>query len=134
MNTAPENGTAALQIMVVDDESLVTGYLQALLKSHGHQVTLFSDPLKALSHFEAAPDAIDLVISDQTMPGMSGVEMAQKMLARRPGLPIILCTGYSDTVSEGSARAAGIRAFLHKPYKSSKLLATIAALWSGAQS
>ena len=70
--------------------------------------------LEALATFKNAPEAFDLVITDQTMPGMTGIDMAREMLRIRPKLPIILCTGYSSTVSAEKARAVGIKGFVHE--------------------
>jgi CheY-like chemotaxis protein len=70
---------------------------------------------EALARFRSDPDAFDLVITDQTMPEMAGDELARELLKIRPDLPIILCTGYSGTISEADARKIGIRAYLMKP-------------------
>lgn len=128
-----EQDTPPARIMVIDDEESITLFLQALLGNRHYQVRIFNDPLAALRHFEAAPDETDLVISDQTMPGMSGAEVAARMFTRRPGLPFLLCTGYSDTINEESALALGLGGFLHKPYKSSDLLARVEALLAAAK-
>ena len=71
--------------------------------------------VEALELFRADPDAFDLVFTDQTMPRMSGSELATELLKLRPNLPIILCTGYSAKVSEEDAKEIGIRKFCMKP-------------------
>lgn len=116
------------RILVVDDEVMVTGYLQELLESFGHHVTLFNDPREALARFERAPAATDLLITDQSMPNMSGMEMIEKMQTLRPELPFILCSGFSETNIEAQATASSNGRFLNKPYKSRDLLALIEKL------
>jgi len=76
----------------------------------------------ALRAFEAAPQHYDAVITDQTMPGLSGDAFARAMLERRPGLPIILCSGYSETTEAGAAARIGIARHLRKPLSAQELL------------
>ncbi len=109
-------------VLVVDDEQSVANFLGELLESHGYLVKIYTVSHRALEHFEADPDDIDLVITDQTMPGSTGGELAQAMLALRPELPIILCTGYSDKFDEPRATEIGIRAFLTKPLLPDEIL------------
>ena len=71
--------------------------------------------LEALNTFRNHPDLFDVVITDQTMPGMTGLDLARRILTLRPNMPIILCTGYSTLISEEEAKAYGIRAFALKP-------------------
>ena len=78
-------------------------------------MTLTNSSFEALATFQNQPDQFDLVITDQTMPGMTGIELAQSMLQIRPELPIILCTGFSNQVSKEKAQALGIREFALKP-------------------
>lgn len=118
------------RIMIVDDEVMVTSYLQALLQTTGYKVVSFNDPIAAFHYFESSPDDVDLLITDQTMPGMSGMEMSEKFLALRSDFPIVLCTGYSETASEDSVKSLGISAFMFKPYKSSELLDAVENLIS----
>ncbi|MBI3771636.1 MAG: response regulator [Gammaproteobacteria bacterium] len=113
------------RVMVIDDEVIITGFLRTLLEKRGYHVKIFNDPIAALRQFETASDEIDVVISDQTMPGMTGSELAIAMLALRPDLPFILCTGYSETIDEQRAKALNISSFLQKPYDSSTLLAKL---------
>jgi DNA-binding NtrC family response regulator len=79
----------------------------------------------ALASFESQPDFFDLVITDQTMPGITGIDLSRKMLQRRPDLPIILCTGYSSQVSEETAIASAIRGFTLKPLSMKNLAVLI---------
>ncbi|MBM9538276.1 hybrid sensor histidine kinase/response regulator [Desulfobulbus alkaliphilus] len=103
------------RILFIDDEEILAEMTTEMLARLGYQVTVQTSSLAALTTFESQPDQFDLVITDQTMPGMTGTELARRMLRIRPNLPIILCTGYSTQVSEEKAKALGIRAFLFKP-------------------
>ncbi len=116
------------RILVVDDEAAIGRFLKELLEAQGYEVEVSEDPRQALARFEADPGDLDLVITDQTMPGMSGLRLAACMRARRPDLPVILCSGFSDLVDENSAREAGIAAFLSKPIDMNSLLAKISEL------
>jgi len=102
-------------ILVVDDEPMVADYLQGFLEQLGYLVTVCNDGNSALARFEADPFWFDLVITDQTMPGRTGFDMARAMLALRPRLPIILCSGYSSALSPERVVEAGIREFMMKP-------------------
>lgn len=86
-----------------------------MLERLGYNVTTCTSSLEALETFRNDPARFDLVITDQTMPGMTGIDLARRMLQLRPDLTIILCTGYSNLVNEETARAAGIKAFTLKP-------------------
>jgi CheY-like chemotaxis protein len=83
---------------------------------------------EALETFRSQADRIDLVVTDQTMPKMTGADLAEELLRIRPGIPIILCTGHSDTVDAEKAMSAGIRAFLMKPLSMGDLAGTISEL------
>ena len=115
-------------ILVVDDETSVGQFLAELLENHGARVTVETDSHVALENFRADPEAFDLVVTDQTMPGLSGAELAQAMLRIRPALPVVLCTGYSDQVDEAGAKALGIRGYLEKPLASDAFLRRISEL------
>jgi len=117
-------------IMVVDDETGITGFLTELLKNTGYQVRAFNDPLAALELFKSEPDSIDLIITDQTMPNLSGAEFAKEILSLNTGLPVILCTGYSESIDEESALHLGVSVFLKKPVNTKELLESIRTLLS----
>ncbi len=119
------NVRASARILVVDDESTVGRMLGEVLEAHGHQPTVLTGGAQALAVFESDPQGYDLVISDQTMPGMSGSELAQQLLAIRPDLPIFLCTGYSDTIDAEGAKKIGVRQYLQKPVSIPGLLGAI---------
>ena len=99
--------------------------LNEYLLSNAIESTSFTDPIKALEVFTQNSDQFDLVITDETMPGMSGLEMAEKMLVLRPELPIILCTGFSNYASVDTAEKIGINRLLNKPVSMSELMLTI---------
>jgi signal transduction histidine kinase/CheY-like chemotaxis protein len=125
-------GNEQKHILVIDDEVSLVYYLRELLRKKGYQVTVASDSHEAWDIFSADPDKFDLVVTDQTMPGLSGVQLAAKMLTLREHLPIILCTGYSDIVEEGNISQYGIMGYLAKPIDSRELLRTIHELLQAA--
>jgi CheY-like chemotaxis protein len=112
-------------VLLVEDEATVAAMTSRCLERLGYEVASCDDPLFALQVFEEEPGVWDIVITDQTMPGLSGEELARCILQRRPELPVVLCTGYSETVNEESAKAMGIAAFLLKPVDPNKLAATV---------
>ena len=108
--------TGTEHILLIDDEKLLTELGKTMLERLGYRVTMLTNSQEALALFRDEPESFDAVITDQTMPGMTGMELARKMLRIRPNLPIILCTGYSILVDEVQAKAAGIKGFAMKPY------------------
>lgn len=119
-------------ILVVDDEESVAAMLGEMLKSQGFRVTVYSDSLTALKQFQAFPATFDALISDQTMPGLTGVELVQAIRALRPELPVILCTGYSQSLDAEVAVRLGVR-LLYKPISLDTLLSAIRKVLSPAQ-
>ena len=113
------------RVLVVDDNVEVSEYIEDLLGSWGMAVTVFNDSVAARDHVLGEPGAYDLIITDQTMPRLTGLELAREIAATAPALPIFLYTGYSESVSEDAALAAGIRAFLPKPLDTADLRAKI---------
>jgi CheY-like chemotaxis protein len=86
-----------------------------MLSRLGYEVHTRTSPIEALEAFRANPERFNLVITDMTMPGMTGLGLAKKLNEISPGIPIVLCTGFSDQANEHRAHALGIRAFLLKP-------------------
>lgn len=117
--------TGTERILLVDDEPSLVLLNEIQLSRRGYQVTTATSGPQALEFFRTDPDRIDLVVTDQTMPGMTGDELAQELLKIRPGLPIVLCTGYSQTVTAESASEIGIKAFLMKPITGDELAKSI---------
>jgi PAS domain S-box-containing protein len=103
------------RILFVDDEQLLAKMGKAMLERLGYHVTVHHSSFDALETFEKTPDAFDLVITDQTMPGMTGYDLARRMMQIKSDIPIILCTGYSNLINEKSAKGAGITEFALKP-------------------
>ena len=102
-------------ILVVDDEAALAELNSRILMSLGYKVTTKTAPQEALDLFRETPEAFDLVLTDQTMPNLTGLNMASMMLEIRPDIPVILCSGYSSVANEEQALAAGIKAFVLKP-------------------
>ncbi len=107
--------TGKEHVLFVDDEPMLARLGKTMLERLGYHVTTCTDSLKALTLFQQRPSAFDVLITDQTMPVMTGLDLARNVLRLRPGLPIILCTGYSSLVDEASAKRYGIGGFLAKP-------------------
>ena len=112
-------------ILFIDDELAIVNSSRSILTSLGYNVTAETKSTKALVKFQASTGAFDLVITDQTMPDVTGVELAQVMLQQRPDLPIILCTGYTSAISEDEVYAIGIKSFVIKPLKTRMLAETV---------
>jgi PAS domain S-box-containing protein len=113
--SAPRAAGGRERILFVDDEKMLAEWGQAMLERLGYTVTAMTDSAEALRIFSSDPFRFDLIITDQAMPGMAGVQLVKLLLRIRSDLPIILCTGHSETVSPDIAREAGIREFLMKP-------------------
>ena len=103
------------RVLFVDDEEQIRKVLGAILTRNGYHVTICADGVQALAKFQENPDQFDLVITDMTMPSMTGAELAQKILALRPQTPVILCTGHSELINREKAFALGICEYLTKP-------------------
>ena len=113
------------RILYVDDEKLLTDLFSRLLEPLGYKVTTKTNSTEALKLFKSKPDDFDMLITDQSMPDLSGVEMAIEFLKIRPDIPIILCTGYSSKISAEEAKKIGIKEFMMKPLHRRQLAATI---------
>lgn len=118
------------RILVVDDEPSVLGFLQAWLKRKGFEVQAYGDSREAWAYFETHRDEVDLLITDQTMPGITGRELIKKVLALQPQLPTILCSGYTDQISAEQIDDLGIRHFAEKPFNHKQFLGVIEQLLS----
>ncbi|MBW2130550.1 MAG: PAS domain S-box protein [Deltaproteobacteria bacterium] len=112
-------------ILLVDDEPGMIETLQLMLLRLNYKVEARTGSLDALQAFRANPDKFDLVITDMTMPHMTGIELAREILGIRSNIPIILCTGFSELVSEETAKAAGIKEFIMKPIVMNEIALTI---------
>ena len=115
-------------ILVVDDDELVSEYLGALLEAESYDVTVKNEPVAALKFFKDHADDFDLIITDQVMPGLTGVEIAQEILKVRPSLPVLLITGYSKKISAENAESYGLSGFFSKPINENLFLDKISNL------
>ena len=123
INPALPKGTE--KILFVDDDQMLAELGGNMLTEMGYRVVVMTESSEALKLFTANPDHFDLLITDQTMPGLTGKDLIQKLLKIRPDLPTILCTGYSSKVNEDEAKELGARAFCMKPLDLPELLQTI---------
>lgn len=102
-------------ILLVDDEQPILDMEKQTLKRLGYTVTAENNPNNALDVFRKTPHAFDLVITDMSMPGMSGKELTSKLLEIRSDIPVILCTGFSETMTPEAVKKLGIREVIMKP-------------------
>jgi CheY-like chemotaxis protein len=103
------------RLLFVDDEEALVRLWQTALEHLGYNVIACTSSLEALDVFRAAPQSFDLVITDYTMPAMTGEVLALELRRIQPDIPIILCTGFSDTMTAERAQALGIDGFILKP-------------------
>ena len=113
------------RILFVDDEKMLVEIGQQALQRLGYDVVSRTSPIEALELFKAKPDFFDLVITDKTMPGMTGDGLAKELMSIRPSLPVVICTGYSQTVDQERAKQMGIKAFVMKPILINELAAAV---------
>ncbi len=125
--------TGREKILFVDDEEMLAEWGQATLGRLGYSVTALTDSKEALKVFTFDPSLFDLVITDQTMHSLTGLQLAKELMKMRPNVPIILCTGHSDSVNPDSARAAGIKDFLIKPLAKQELAEAVRKVLDGVK-
>ncbi len=113
------------KILLVDDDEMVLEAGKSVLKRLGYKVECKSCAIEALAAFHLHPDEFDLVITDMSMPKMTGLMLAEALLKVRPDMPVILFTGHNDLVDESNAMEIGIRAFMMKPAKAGDMAKTI---------
>ncbi len=128
---AEQHANGREHILLIDDEDILVEVGKAMLQRLGYKVTTRSNSIEALATFQDQPDAFDLIITDLTMPGMTGVDLSRRMLQIRPDLPVILCTGYSSLLSEEKAKAMGIRGFAMKPFSKKEISQLIRRVLKG---
>jgi signal transduction histidine kinase len=123
----PSNGTVKgnERILLIDDEEQIVSMEQQMLENLGYEVTARTDSTEALKEFSQQPQNFDLVITDMTMPQMTGDELAQKLLNIKPDIPVILCTGFNEDITEEKALSMGIQKFVMKPVIKNDLATTI---------
>ncbi len=113
------------RILYVDDEPLVAEVGRQMLEKLGYEVVPMLDSQKALEVFQARPDHFDLVVTDMTMPNLTGDRMAQEMMTIRNNIPIVLCTGFSERITEKKAKEMGIREYVSKPFSMNDLAGAV---------
>lgn len=113
------------KILLIDDEEELIDVDKRMLERLGYQVDTATSGAEAIERFEEKPDQYDLVITDMTMPQMTGSELAKVLLRIRPTIPIILCTGFSEKISRKKAKEIGIREYVMKPFTVLKMAETI---------
>jgi signal transduction histidine kinase/CheY-like chemotaxis protein len=124
--TIATNGSE--RILLIDDEEQIIDFEQQILERLGYKVISKTDSEEALEEFAAQPGQFDLVITDMTMPKMTGDQLARKMMDIKPEIPVILCTGFNEAITEEKALAMGIDKFVMKPIVKDKLANTIRAV------
>ncbi len=112
-------------ILLVDDEKEVVNMEKEMLGSFGYRVTVCTCPEEALQLFRTQPEVFDLVITDMTMPKMTGDHLASAILAIRADMPVILCTGFSEKINKDKAMAMGIREYVVKPFDMNDFVAVV---------
>jgi PAS domain S-box-containing protein len=120
------------RVLLVDDEHAVLAFMRELLETWGLGVTPCTSAVEALEALEYGGDDVALVITDQTMPRMTGLQLAAEIRTRRPDLPVVLYTGYAEGLPEGGVDAAGVRAVVRKPIEPAELRNAIAPLLATA--
>ena len=116
------------KIIFVDDEESIRQIAKEFLEKYGYKVSLFENGVEAYREFEKKPHQFDLAVTDMTMPGMTGYEFASNILKNKPEFPILLCTGFSEDISEEKAASIGIKALLFKPIPMKDLAKKIRAV------
>ena len=111
--------------MFVDDEAPIAKMGSQILERLGYSVTTRTSSIEALELFQAKPNDFDLVVTDMTMPNMTGDKLAVELMKIRPDIPVILCTGYSKKISDETASEIGIKAFAYKPVVKADLAKTV---------
>ncbi len=112
-------------IMIVDDEDYILSSTSGYLEDWGYRTCCFSDGAEALAAFKADPGRIDLLITDMTMPGLKGTELARQIQALKPGLPVILCSGHRQESTDKNPDIAGNLNFFQKPVDLQTLTRTV---------
>lgn len=129
--TAMTLPTGNERLLVVDDEETITHMLHAVLAELGYQVKVTNRSDVALQLFREHPNDFDLLITDMTMPHLTGLDLIEHVFAIRPDMPVILCTGFSELINREKATALGIHSFLMKPIAIDKLLQAIRKTLAG---
>jgi CheY-like chemotaxis protein len=117
------------RILYVDDEKQIGSMIYFKLTNLGYNVTVMADSLEAWDYFQSDPKAVDMIITDMTMPNLTGVDLVKKVLSLRPDLPVILCTGFGINVKDQKIGALPIKAILTKPIFTHEIAAAIRSIF-----
>ena len=112
-------------ILLVDDEKVMVDVTKQILERLGYAVVATTSSIVALEAFQEEPDEFDLVITDQTMPNMTGTQLARELIAIKPDIPVILCSGYPENVNLEEVQSIGIKKFITKPISKQDITALI---------
>jgi PAS domain S-box-containing protein len=123
---APGPAALAGRILLVEDEAMVAAFMAELLAGWGFDVTHCSDPLEAEDCLAGAGSRFDVVLTDQTMPGRTGIELAERVAALRPELPVLLYSGFGEGIDAGELKRSSVRALLRKPIEPQALRSALA--------
>jgi len=116
------SGRKPMKILTVDDEKAIANLTKRVLERHGHEVMTASSAEEGILAFSGDPHAFDLLITDHAMPGMSGLDLIEKVKISRPDLPTVLYSGYHTELSEARAKSLNVDALLWKPLTEEDLL------------
>ena len=118
-------GGGTEHILVVDDEAHLVSLWAETLERYGYRTSAFSSSLEARDAFAAAPDSFDMVLTDNMMPKLTGLDFARMVLSLRPGIPVVMATGFSDSVDQDVVKSVGIHTLILKPLVGSELAAVV---------
>ncbi len=119
-------------ILIVDDEEIIIEVTQKMLEKLGYEVEASLDPADALNKFRSSPDKFHLVITDMTMPQMTGAKLYEELKKIRSNIPVIICTGHSGLIDEEKAKQVGIAGYLTKPASISEIAKTVRTVLDGS--
>ena len=130
LSDTEENAISALpggteRILLLDDEIAVINLQKQMLSRLGYQITISTDPCDAIREIQSHPEDFDLIISDMTMPGMTGDVVAKKISSKYPEIPIIICTGFSEKINEEKIHELSIKKIVMKPIKKATIAHTV---------
>jgi PAS domain S-box-containing protein len=126
--------TGSESILFVDDETMIVDIVQRMLESLGYRVTARTSAMEALDVFKTDPDSFDLVVTDMTMPKMTGLDLAEKIFQIRQDFPIVLCTGFDVTMNEEKIAEHGLQDIIYKPILRRNMATVVRKVLDGSQS
>jgi two-component system cell cycle sensor histidine kinase/response regulator CckA len=132
MSSSSRGSRVSARILYLDDEEPLVFLMKRMLEHLWHRIAAFTRSEEALAAFEATPDEFDLVLTDMSMPGMSGIEFAQSVLALRPGTLVVIATGHIQDKDVEKARAAGVHEVIQKPNTLDEMTSTVNRLLAEA--